>query len=82
MHNPEHPARWMADRVESKGQLTRSDAATGVERHFGNEYLEVNAEGDIVVQRRVVAIFRAMTLPDVMWSKHSKAWHLQRSRSA
>ncbi len=79
-YEPEHPARWMADEVQVKGCLSLGEAVSGIEAQFGKYYLEAGRDGGTTVQRGVLAIFRMMTQPDVIWVELSQAWQVQKSR--
>lgn len=71
---PEDVALWMCDELDRAGSLLQSDAAAGIEREFGPDYIYVNENGNPAIDKRVLHLFRELTEDYVIWDRWKFGW--------
>lgn len=60
-------AHWMVEEVERSGKLVQVAAVAEIRRRFGPEFLYISGLNEWSIDRDVLAEFRSLTDPDVVW---------------
>jgi hypothetical protein len=71
---PGNVARWMLDQLNRTGSLLQADAAAGIEREFGTNFVYVNENGNPAIDKRVLGEFRELTEDNVIWDRWEYKW--------
>lgn len=67
-------AKWMVGAFDSAGILDQHFAAHGIEERFGSDFVYINENANLAIDRRVLQAFRDLTGDDVIWSSGDLAW--------
>ncbi|MGH2362466.1 MAG: DUF6953 family protein [bacterium] len=67
-------AKWMLAELRKRGSLYQPDAAEKIERRFGRQFVDENADGGTGIDRRVLEAFRAETGKSVVWDRFDLSW--------
>jgi Family of unknown function (DUF6953) len=73
-YTPRDAAEWMFEQLEKRGDLAQDDAAYGIERNFGKEFVYENENGNLAISRAVLAEFTKLTEGLVVWNRSDKEW--------
>jgi hypothetical protein len=52
---PKTVAEWMAAELHSRRELYQEDAAYHIQQHFGNEFVYINDNGNLAIDRECPA---------------------------
>ncbi len=79
MSQPEHTAdvvaRWMLEQVQNEGLgLYQEDAAWNIKNKFGPAFVYDNENGNLAIDKKVLAAFKKISGNDVVWEKGEKCW--------
>lgn len=78
LDEPAHrAAQWMLDEIHRDGHLYQCDAVEALPRRFGAGLVYTNARGHEAIRSEVLAVFRAMSGDQVVWSRGGKYWRLR-----
>jgi hypothetical protein len=64
----------MAQQISRVGELHQADAADGIAKRFGQEWIYENDNGNPAVDRRVLKAFRRVTGDTVVWDWWEFCW--------
>ena len=76
---PKTVAEWMAAELHSRRELYQEDAAYHIQQHFGNEFVYINDNGNLAIERTVLAEFRKLTAADTVWVRAERYWRKRES---
>jgi len=76
---PYDVAEWMAEEVRKKGELHQEDAAWHIKNHFGEDFVYININGNLAIDKKVLAEFLKLTEKDVVWVRGVRYWRLRMS---
>ncbi len=77
MPSPSDAATWMASKLREDGVLYQSEAAYGLKRDFGDDFVYVNRNGNLAVNSEVLQAFRTITGEAVVWDRKERAWRFR-----
>jgi hypothetical protein len=68
---------WMRSQLDSDGCLYQDDVVDYLVRASENSLLRENSDGNLVLERKLLAEFRKLTQNDVVWVKPDKYWRFR-----
>lgn len=71
---PEEVAQWMLAELDRRQHLYQEDVAHQIRINFGEEFVYLNANGNIAIGRDVLKAFRALTGDAVIWERGQRMW--------
>ena len=71
-------ADWMLRRVQRDGALYQDQAAGVLQKKYGESAVGMNANGNLSIQRAVLAEFRKLTEATVVWDRSERAWRTRK----
>lgn len=75
--DPNAAAAWMADQVNTHRELYQTDAADHIYREFGGQLTYENDNGNLAIDKSVLAAFRKLTESTVVWERGARVWRLR-----
>jgi len=76
---PHDVAEWMVEEVRRKGELHQEDAAWHIKNHFGENFVYINTNGNLAIDKKVLTEFRKLTEKDIVWVRGDRYWRLRAS---
>jgi len=76
---PKTVAEWMAAELHSRRELHQEDAAYHIQQHLGDEFVYINDNGNLAIDRTVLAEFRKLTAADTVWVRPERYWRKRES---
>jgi hypothetical protein len=76
---PRDVAMWMRAELDQHGHLRQSDAADGIVRQFGPDFVYENDNGNPGIEPRVLDAFRRLTGNNVVWVQSEFKWRYRRA---
>lgn len=76
---PEDVAQWMFDELRRRGVLEQETAAHEIQERFGARFVYTNANGNLAIDKRVLAAFRKLTGDDYVWERGAREWRKRAS---
>jgi hypothetical protein len=73
-HTPEQIARWMVAKLERDEFLRQEEVVYEIAARFGDEFTYINQNGNLAIDRRVLAAFRNTTVGTVVWERRERMW--------
>jgi len=70
-------AQWMLDEINSGNYLYQEQAAYSVSNMFGDNFVYINENGNLAIEKKVLNAFRKLTDGSVVWSRGEKMWRLR-----
>ncbi|GGH37443.1 DUF6953 family protein [Paenibacillus segetis] len=67
-------AEWMVNEIKFRGILNQSDATRHVEKHFGEEFVFVNENGNASLSKEVKKAFRKLHAGKIAWDRDGFFW--------
>jgi hypothetical protein len=67
-------AKWMLGELQRLRVLDQNVAAYGILQRFGQKFTYTNANGNLAIDRRVLAQFRDLTGDAVVWERGTRCW--------
>jgi len=67
-------AQWMLERLSKEGCLYQEDAVDHLVRAKAEGLLKENADGNVVLSSKLLAVFRELTGVDVVWVRPDRYW--------
>lgn len=64
---PKDVAEWMVARVYARRRFYQVYAARAIARRFGSEFVYLDDQSNLAIDRRVLYHFRKLTAKDVVW---------------
>ena len=75
-------AAWLAREVRAASKLSQKDAAVAIEDTFGSRHVYHNPKGALAISKAVLAEFRQLPAPDVLWVGGRRFWRLREAADA
>ncbi|GAK26289.1 DUF6953 family protein [Serratia liquefaciens] len=73
-------AEWMKSQVNASVRLYQENAVYKIKHLFGDDFVYKNANGNLSIDKKVLARFKKITADDVIWDRGDKAWRKRNSR--
>lgn len=73
---PEELAKLLLERFNQESFLDQAEAADIIADAGGDEYLRTNDNGNIAIDKSVLAEFRKLTEGVAVWMKSAQAWRM------
>lgn len=67
-------AIWMKSELDKSDWLYQEDTVYKIKDLFGNDFVYINDNGNLAIDKKVLAKFRKLTADDVIWERGEKAW--------
>lgn len=74
MSTIDNVAIWMKSELDKSNWLYQEDAVYKIKDLFGNDFVYINDNGNLAIDKKVLAKFRKLTADDVIWERGEKAW--------
>lgn len=74
MPSPREVALWMVEELRRDGTLNQDVCAPSLAERFGDEFVYVNARGNLAISREVLSVFRELTNETAVWVGAERAW--------
>lgn len=71
---PRQVAEWMLAELKRDGLLYQETAVYRILELFGEAFTYYNANGNLAIDRKVLAAFRALTADTVVWERGERYW--------
>ena len=71
---PKQIAEWMLAQLEEEGELPQKSTALLIQELFGEEFVCLDAYGDLGIARRVLYQFRKLTADTAVWVVAPDDW--------
>jgi hypothetical protein len=68
---------WMKSKLDSDDCLYQDDVVDYLVRASASSLLRENSDGNLVLERKLLAEFRKLTPEDVVWVKPDKYWRFR-----
>lgn len=82
-HTAKDVAAWMLRELErGRGVLAQDDAAATIESKFGSKFVRINDNGNLSINKTVLAEFRALTEKTVVWERGQRKWRTRERNDA
>ena len=79
MHTIDDVAQWMKYQVEESSRLYQEVAGYKIKNLFGDNFVYKNANGNLSIDKNVLAKFKKLTGDEVIWERGDKAWRKRTS---
>lgn len=73
----EEITRWMLAQLRADGVLYQDEAAAAIEARFGEAFVYENENGNLAIERKVLAAFRELTKATVVWEPGERSWRFR-----
>lgn len=60
-------------------ELDQQDAVNMIQKEFGEEFLYMNANGNLGIHRKVLAEFHKLTGDRVVWERRGQCWRKRKA---
>ncbi|GMK47990.1 DUF6953 family protein [Paenibacillus glycanilyticus] len=67
-------AEWMVNEIKFRGMLRQEEAIEHVKQHFGEQYIFVNENGNVSLEKEVKKAFRKLHKGRVAWDRDGFFW--------
>ena len=67
------------DELARAGHLYQEVAAAEMKRRFGSEFVHINPNGNLSIDRQVLKEFRTITGDGVVWERGERCWRRRAS---
>lgn len=67
-------AEWMVNEIKFRGMLRQEEAIEHVKQHFGEQYIFVNENGNVSLEKDVKKAFRKLHKGRVAWDRDGFFW--------
>ena len=71
---PADVAQWMVVELDRRKYLYQAAISYEIQSRFGDQFVYVNANGNLAIDRRVLREFRGLTEPNVVWERAGRLW--------
>jgi len=72
-------SQWMVEQVELKGPLDQATAAEHIRAKFGKQFTYENENGNLAIDKAVLALFLRWTRDSIVWNRSSREWRKRHS---
>ena len=70
-------AEFMLNKVITEHELYQADVVDDIEQNFGQQFVYENDNGNMSIDKKVLATFKKISEETVVWEKSSKSWRLR-----
>lgn len=67
-------AEWMVNEIKNRGMLRQEEAIAHVKEHFGEQYIFVNENGNVSLEKEVKKAFRKLHRGRIAWDRDGFFW--------
>ena len=67
-------AAWMAEQMRQTDYLYQEEVVEEIADRFGERFTYENENGNAAISREVLAEFRKLTEPAIVWDRSERAW--------
>ncbi|ROS05604.1 hypothetical protein EDC56_1150 [Sinobacterium caligoides] len=67
-------AAWMLGQLEAKKWLYQEVVVYKIKKEFGEDFVYLNASGNLAIGKDVLKSFKKITENSVVWERGEKAW--------
>jgi hypothetical protein len=67
-------AEWMVEKFDKQGYLIQEDAALSIRKLFGEDFVYLNDNGGLAIDRGVLRQFRKLTDRAAVWVRSELIW--------
>jgi hypothetical protein len=75
--NAEEVSIWMRTQLDRDGCLYQDDVVDHLVKANADSLLRENNDGNLVLERKLLTVFRKLTQDDVVWVKSDKYWRFR-----
>ncbi len=75
-------AQWMKSELENTNWLYQETVVYKIKELFGVTFVYLNANGNLSIDKKVLAKFRKLTNDTVIWDRGEKAWRKRQGYDA
>ncbi|WP_137490706.1 DUF6953 family protein, partial [Escherichia coli] len=75
-------AQWMKSELENTNWLYQETVVYKIKELFGDTFVYLNANGNLSIDKKVLAKFRKLTNDTVIWERGEKAWRKRQGYDA
>ena len=75
-------AQWMKSELENTNWLYQETVVYKIKELFGDTFVYLNANGNLSIDKKVLAKFRKLTNDTVIWERGEKAWRKRKGYDA
>jgi hypothetical protein len=72
-------ARWMRDEIHRERELYQEEAAYHIQETFGEDFVYINENGNLAIDKAVLREFRKLTERSVVWVRSERYWRFRES---
>ncbi len=77
MPTDQEVAEWLLDEISTREVVFREEAVKEIARHFGEEFLYVNGNGNVSISRAVLNEFGKLKEENIDWNRGERSWRLK-----
>lgn len=74
--------QWMKSELENTNWLYQETVVYKIKELFGDTFVYLNANGNLSINKKVLAKFRKLTNDTVIWERGEKAWRKRQGYDA
>ncbi|MBS0877978.1 MULTISPECIES: hypothetical protein [unclassified Tatumella] len=72
-------ALWMKSELNNQNRLYQEVAVYEINKRFGNAFVYTNDNGNLAIDKKVLAKFKKLTADTAIWERGEKAWRKRES---
>ncbi|HDT5122359.1 TPA: hypothetical protein QHS71_002213 [Escherichia coli] len=80
MHTIDDVAEWMKSQLDVSVRLYQESAVYKIKSQFGDDFVYKNENGNLSIDKKVLAKFKKLTGDNVIWERGDKAWRKRNAR--
>ncbi len=77
MASPMEVAEWMFEELRREKYLYQETVVYDIENKFGNEFVYINENGNLAIDRKVLKAFRELTEDTAVWERGQRLWRFR-----
>jgi len=70
-------ASFMLERLAEDNDLYQDVAVCEIQDRFGDDFVYINDNGNLAIDKKVLAAFRKLTEGDVVWDRSGRFWRFK-----
>ena len=71
-------ATYMAQQLKKRKELYQEEVVYEIEYQFGSEFVYINENGNLAIDREVLKEFRKLT-PNAVWERGNRLWRIRQN---
>lgn len=71
---PRDVAEWMIQELQQQECLYQDVVVYDIESKFGNDFVYINDNGNLAIDKQVLKEFRSLTEDTVVWERGARYW--------